>query len=76
MPRQKPSDLKKGLQIYGVAKPIKNRTKIKHVLRLWKDALKVRNPKLSYDNMIRKPSEGWERTNPEFINMFFKASSP
>lgn len=69
--RQKPSDLKKGLQIYGVAKPIKNRMKIRHALRLWKDALKVKNPKLTYENMIRKPNEGtMYQVTPKRIKFF------
>lgn len=69
--RQKPSDLKKGLQIYGIAKQIRSRAKIKHALRLWKDALSVKNPEQTFENMIKKPTEGtMYQLTPKKIKFF------
>ncbi len=52
--RQKVSDKKKGLQIYGLADQVSRADKIKHVLKMWKRAIGVKDPQLSYENMMGK----------------------
>lgn len=48
---QKPSDLKRGLQIYGRVESISGINKINYVLRLWKDFLNVQRPDITFENM-------------------------
>ncbi len=52
--RQNINQLKKGLQISGIAEQISDIEKIKHALKIWKDFLKVEDRELSYENMIKK----------------------
>ncbi len=68
---QKVGDLKKGLQIYGTAKQITDIGKIKHALRSWKDALKVKDPQLTYMNMVKKVISGrMYKITPKKIKFF------
>ena len=55
---QKVTDMKRGLQISGVANQISGANKIKHALRLWKDALNITNPKYTYEGMMKKLIKG------------------
>ena len=55
---QKPTALKKGLQIYGKAKKISGVNKIKHALSLWKKTLDVTSPLYTYEGMINKSIKG------------------
>lgn len=48
---QKPNDIKKGLQMYGVVEKVSGINKINYVLRLWKDFLNVKWPEISFENM-------------------------
>ena len=52
------NSLKRGLQIYGIAKEVSGANKIQHVLKLWKDSLEVDKPELSYQNMVKKVIKG------------------
>jgi uncharacterized protein YhbP (UPF0306 family) len=68
---QKVSDLKKGVQIYGVAEQISDAQKIKHALSMWKDALHVTDPKLTYENMVKKIITGrMYKVTPKKIKFF------
>lgn len=65
------SKFKRGLQIYGLAKQIKSANKIKHALKLWKAYLKVKNPELSYENMLKKIIKGkMYQISPKKIKFF------
>jgi len=69
--RQKVIDLKKGLQIYGIAKQISGALKIKHTLRSWKDALNVIDKELTYTNMLKKVIKGrMYQITPKRIKLF------
>ncbi len=48
---QKPSDVKRGLQIYGTVEKVSGINKIRHAIRLWKDFLNVERPDISFENM-------------------------
>lgn len=48
---QKPSDVKRGLQIYGVVEQVSGINKVNYALRLWKDFLNVQRPDISFENM-------------------------
>lgn len=50
---QSVDSLKRGLQLYGVAKQISGMGKIRHALNLWKSSLGISKKELSYENMIR-----------------------
>ncbi len=69
--RQEVSILKKGLQIYGIAKRISEVKKIKHALSMWKETLKVTNPELTYSNMLKKVIKGrMYQITPKKIKFF------
>lgn len=68
---QKPSSLKKGLQLYGTAQQISDAKKIQHALRLWKETLGVKDPELSYENMVKKIVTGrMYKITPKRIKFF------
>jgi uncharacterized protein YhbP (UPF0306 family) len=68
---QKVGDLKKGVQIYGVAEQISDAQKVKHALRMWRDALQVTDPTLTYENMIKKVINGrMYKVTPKKIKFF------
>jgi uncharacterized protein YhbP (UPF0306 family) len=48
---QKPSDVKKGLQIFGYIKEISGVNKINYALRHWKNFLNIKRPDISFENM-------------------------
>lgn len=48
---QKPSDVKKGLQIYGTVEKVSGINRVRHALHLWKDFLNVQRPDISFENM-------------------------
>lgn len=48
---QKPSDVKKGLQIYGIVEKVSGINKINYALRLWKDFLNLQRADISFENM-------------------------
>lgn len=48
---QKPSDVKRGLQIYGIVERVSGLNKVNYALRLWKDFLNVQRLDISYENM-------------------------
>jgi len=52
------SKLKRGLQLWGIAEQISGVAKIKHTLDLWKSSLKVINPELTYENMVKHVIHG------------------
>lgn len=69
--RQKPNEFKKGLQIYGIATQISDANKIKHALNLWKHALQVTDPELTYQNMLKKIVKGrMYKITPKIIKFF------
>lgn len=49
---------KKGLQLWGECKEIQSIQKVKHTLRLWKDALNVSDPSYTYENMMKNVVKG------------------
>jgi uncharacterized protein YhbP (UPF0306 family) len=48
---QKPSDVKRGMQIYGIVEKVSGINRVHHALRLWKDFLNVQRSDISYENM-------------------------
>lgn len=48
---QKYSDLKKGLQLYGIAEEVKGLTKLKFALKLWKQSVGVIDPNLTSEGI-------------------------
>jgi len=48
---QKPSDVKRGLQIYGTVEKVSGINKVRHALRLWKDFLNIQRPDISFESM-------------------------
>lgn len=48
---QKPSDVKKGLQIYGHVEKVSEANKVRYALRHWKDFLNIKRPDISLENM-------------------------
>ncbi|OGK57139.1 hypothetical protein A3J15_00125 [Candidatus Roizmanbacteria bacterium RIFCSPLOWO2_02_FULL_38_10] len=68
---QKPSDVKKGLQIYGIVEPVSVNHKIAHALRLWKDFLNISRPDISLENMKKGLYKGKiYRLKPLKIKLF------
>lgn len=51
---QEINKLKRGIQLSGIAKQISDVAKMKHALSLWKSSLDVRDPELTYENMVKK----------------------
>lgn len=68
---QKPSDVKKGLQIYGVVESVSGINKINYALRLWKDFLNVQRPDISFENMKKGLYKGrMYKLIPKKIKLF------
>jgi len=68
---QKPSDVKRGLQIYGVVERISSINKINYAIRLWKDFLNVHSPDISLENMKKGLYKGrMYRLTPKKIKLF------
>lgn len=68
---QKPSDLKRGLQIYGVVESVSGINKINYALRLWKDFLNVQRPDISFENMKKGLYKGrMYKLVPKKIKLF------
>ena len=71
---QKPTSLKKGVQIYGKAKRISGINKIKYALDLWKKTLDVTSPLYTYEGMMKKAIKGrMYRITPIKIKFFNEA---
>lgn len=45
---QQPSDLKRGLQIYGIVEKVSGINRVRHALRLWKNFLNIQRPDISF----------------------------
>lgn len=68
---QKPSDLKKGLQIYGYVEKVSGINKVRYALRLWKDFLNVQRPDISFENMKKGLYKGkMYKLIPKKIKLF------
>ncbi|KKP86195.1 MAG: hypothetical protein UR89_C0030G0008 [Candidatus Roizmanbacteria bacterium GW2011_GWA2_35_8] len=68
---QKPSDVKRGLQIYGIVEKISGINKINYALRLWKDFLNVQRPDISFENMKKGLYKGrMYKITPKKIKLF------
>lgn len=62
---------KQGLQLYGIAEQITKAELVRHALRHWKDALFVKDPALSYENMMKKIVKGrMYKISPKKIKLF------
>ena len=69
--RQKPSDVKRGLQIYGIVECVSGINKINYALRLWKDFLNVQRPDISFENMKKGLYKGrMYKLTPKKIKLF------
>lgn len=68
---QKPSDVKRGLQIYGIVERVSGINKINYAIRLWKDFLNVRRPDISFENMKKGLYKGrMYKLTPKKIKLF------
>lgn len=68
---QKPSDVKKGLQIYGTVEKISGVNKIRHAIRLWKDFLNIQRPDISLENMKKGLYKGrMYKLTPKKIKLY------
>lgn len=68
---QKPSDVKRGLQIYGTVEKISGVNKIRHAIRLWKDFLNIQRPDISLENMKKGLYKGrMYKLIPKKIKLF------
>jgi len=68
---QKPSDVKRGLQIYGIVKKVSGINKVRHALRLWKDFLNIQRPDISFENMKKGLYKGrMYKITPKKIKLF------
>jgi len=68
---QKPSDVKKGLQIFGTVERIAGINKIRYAIRLWKDFLSVERPDITFENMKKGLYKGrMYRLTPKKIKLF------
>lgn len=68
---QKPSDIKKGLQVYGTVEKISGVNKIRHAIRLWKDFLNIQRPDISFENMKKGLYKGrMYKLTPKKIKLF------
>ncbi len=68
---QKPSDSKKGLQIYGIVERVSGINKVNYALRLWKDFLNVQRPDISFENMKKGLYKGrMYKLTPKKIKLF------
>lgn len=70
---QKPSDLKKGLQIYGWIEKVSGINRVRHALRLWKNFLNVQRPDISFENMQKGLYKGRVyKLIPKKIKLFYQ----
>lgn len=68
---QKPSDIKRGLQIFGTVEKISGVNRIRHAIRLWKDFLNVKSLEVSFENMKKGLYKGRVyRLTPKKIKLF------
>ena len=68
---QKPSDVKRGLQIYGYVEKVSGINKVRYALRLWKDFLNVQRPDISFENMKKGLYKGrMYKLIPKKIKLF------
>ena len=68
---QKPSDVKRGLQIYGTVEKVSGINKVRHALRLWKDFLNIQRPDISFENMQKGFYKGKVyKLTPKKIKLF------
>ena len=68
---QKPSDVKRGLQIYGVVERVSGINKINYAIRLWKDFLNIQRPDISLENMKKGLYKGrMYKLTPKKIKLF------
>jgi len=68
---QKPSDVKRGLQIFGLAEEISGINKINYALRHWKNFLNIQRPDISFENMKKGLYKGrMYRLIPKKIKLF------
>lgn len=68
---QKPSDVKKGLQIFGYIKEISEVNKINYALRHWKNFLNIKRPDISFENMKKGLYKGRiYQLTPKKIKLF------
>jgi len=68
---QKPSDIKRGLQIFGTVEKISGVNRIRHAIRLWKDFLNVKSLEVSFENMKKGLYKGrMYRLTPKKIKLF------
>lgn len=68
---QKPSDSKKGLQIYGIVEKVSAANKIQYALRHWKDFLNLNRPDISLENMKKGLYKGRiYKLTPKKIKLF------
>jgi len=68
---QKPSDVKRGLQIYGTVERISGINKINYAIRLWKDFLNIKRPDISFENMKKGLYSGrMYKLTPKKIKLF------
>jgi len=68
---QKITSVKQGLQMYGVAQQITRAELIHHALQHWKDVLAVKDPDLTYENMVKKAVKGrMYKIVPKRIKLF------
>ena len=63
--------LKRGLQISGIAERISDTKKVIHALKIWKQSLGVKDPELTYENMIKQVINGrMYKIIPKRIKLF------
>jgi len=55
---QKPTAEKIGLQLYGFVEQMGKEELIRHALRHWKDSLSIKDPALTYENMLKRVVKG------------------
>ena len=68
---QKPSDVKKGLQIFGSIEEISGINKVNYALRHWKNFLNIERPDISFENMKKGLYKGRIfRLTPKKIKLF------
>ncbi len=71
---QKPSDVKRGLQIYGTVEKVSGINKVRHALCLWKDFLNIQRPDISFENMQKGLYKGRVyKLTPKKIKLYDEA---
>ncbi|PIV10007.1 hypothetical protein COS31_03685 [Candidatus Roizmanbacteria bacterium CG02_land_8_20_14_3_00_36_15] len=68
---QKPSDVKRGLQIFGYVERVSEAYKIRYALRHWKNFLNLKRPEISLENMKKGLYKGRVyKLTPKKIKLF------